>query len=170
MGVILIGFGLFFAVTSGGIGAPFIFPLVGLGFAGFGVFMLIAGPAKAREFQRAQEAYRRRRAAVTPEQFLSSDEEPPAASRCRALHPSDRVLRFGMKPRTLLALGGLMLAGVLLAGQVRQLLADPTVWPPDDFVEYWAAGRAHPRRRRTRTTPDLLLPLNRPPAATRTKR
>lgn len=76
MGVILIGFGLFFAVTSGGIGAPFIFPLVGLGFAGFGVFMLVAGPAKAREYQRAQEAYRRRRAAVTPEQFLDPGDWP----------------------------------------------------------------------------------------------
>jgi DNA-directed RNA polymerase subunit RPC12/RpoP len=81
MGVLLIGFGLFFAVTSGGIGAPFIFPLVGLGFAGFGVYLLVTGPAQAREFQRAQEAFHRRRAAVTPEQFLSSDEEPPAASR-----------------------------------------------------------------------------------------
>lgn len=32
-------------------------------------------------------------------------------------------------------------AGVLLAGQVRTLLSNPRVWPPDDFVEYWAAAK-----------------------------
>jgi Glycosyltransferase family 87 len=31
------------------------------------------------------------------------------------------------------------LAGI--AWQVRGVLDDPTVYPPDDFVEYWAAGR-----------------------------
>ncbi len=30
---------------------------------------------------------------------------------------------------------------MLLAGQVQQLLSDPSIWPPDDFVEYWAAGK-----------------------------
>ncbi|MCS6864324.1 MAG: glycosyltransferase family 87 protein [Gemmataceae bacterium] len=29
----------------------------------------------------------------------------------------------------------------VLVGQVRQFLADPHIWPPDDFVEYWAAAR-----------------------------
>jgi hypothetical protein len=46
-----------------------------------------------------------------------------------------------MTPRNLIAIGCLAVAGVLLAGQVRQLLADPKVWPPDDFVEYWAAAK-----------------------------
>lgn len=46
-----------------------------------------------------------------------------------------------MNPRTLLATAALAAAGVLLVGQVRGLLADPTVWPPDDFVEYWAAAK-----------------------------
>ena len=46
-----------------------------------------------------------------------------------------------MSTRHLLTAAGFAVAAVLLAGQVRQLLADPTVWPPDDFVEYWAAGR-----------------------------
>lgn len=46
-----------------------------------------------------------------------------------------------MNPRRLLTAAGVVLAAGLLAGQVRALLADPTVWPPDDFVEYWAAGR-----------------------------
>lgn len=46
-----------------------------------------------------------------------------------------------MTSRHLLSIAVLAAAGVLLAGQVRQLLADPTVWPPDDFVEYWAAAK-----------------------------
>jgi DNA-directed RNA polymerase subunit RPC12/RpoP len=79
-GVVLIGFGLFFAITSGSMGAPFFFPLVGLGFAGYGVYLLVTGPAKAREFLRAREAYHRRRAEVTPDQFLPRDDEPPASN------------------------------------------------------------------------------------------
>ncbi|MFM8271323.1 MAG: glycosyltransferase family 87 protein [Gemmata sp.] len=46
-----------------------------------------------------------------------------------------------MSPRNLISIVALALVGVLLAGQVRRLLADPTVWPPDDFVEYWAAAK-----------------------------
>ncbi|MCI0704482.1 MAG: DUF2029 domain-containing protein [Planctomycetia bacterium] len=46
-----------------------------------------------------------------------------------------------MTSRNLIAVGGLALVGILLAGQVRQLLADPKVWPPDDFVEYWAVAK-----------------------------
>jgi hypothetical protein len=65
-----------------------------------------------------------------------------------------------MKPRTLLALGGLVLAGVLLVGQVQRLLDDPTVWPPDDFVEYWAAGRLC-LGGQDPYSPELLLPLER---------
>jgi DNA-directed RNA polymerase subunit RPC12/RpoP len=80
-GVILIGFGLFSAVTAGSIGAPFIFPLAGLLFAGFGVYLLLFGPARARQFQQAREAYRRRRAAVTADRFLPRDGEPPVNSQ-----------------------------------------------------------------------------------------
>lgn len=46
-----------------------------------------------------------------------------------------------MTSRNLLSIAGLVVVGTLLAGQVRQLLADPTIWPPDDFVEYWAAAK-----------------------------
>ncbi|HEY3788600.1 MAG TPA: glycosyltransferase family 87 protein [Urbifossiella sp.] len=46
-----------------------------------------------------------------------------------------------MNRRLLLTLTGIALAAVILAGQVRQLLADPSIWPPDDFIEYWAAAR-----------------------------
>ncbi len=46
-----------------------------------------------------------------------------------------------MSLRNLLTIAVLAATGALLVGQVRQLLADPTVWPPDDFVEYWAAAK-----------------------------
>jgi hypothetical protein len=46
-----------------------------------------------------------------------------------------------MSLRNVLAIALLAAAGIVLAGQVRSLLADPTVWPPDDFVEYWAAAK-----------------------------
>ncbi|MFO0797208.1 MAG: glycosyltransferase family 87 protein [Gemmataceae bacterium] len=46
-----------------------------------------------------------------------------------------------MNLHLLLTAAGVVLAAALLVGQVRQLLADPAVWPPDDFVEYWAAAR-----------------------------
>ncbi len=46
-----------------------------------------------------------------------------------------------MNVRRLLTAAGVLLAAAVLGGQVRQLLADPSVWPPDDFVEYWAAAR-----------------------------
>jgi len=42
-----------------------------------------------------------------------------------------------------LALLGLVLVACLggIAWKGSQLLADPSIFPPDDFVEYWAAGR-----------------------------
>jgi Glycosyltransferase family 87 len=43
--------------------------------------------------------------------------------------------------RVILVGAGLVLAGVLLIQQLGRLLADRTIMPPDDFVEYWAAGR-----------------------------
>jgi hypothetical protein len=33
----------------------------------------------------------------------------------------------------------------IIPRNVCELLADPTVMPPDDFVEYWAAGRLNLR-------------------------
>ena len=54
----------------------------------------------------------------------------------------------------------LLALAAVAAVQVRTFLVDPTIWPPDDFVEYWAAGRlaldgADPY------APELLLPLQR---------
>src|SRR5438034_6570224 len=46
-----------------------------------------------------------------------------------------------MKRRHLLTAAGLAVAGLLMAAQVRQLLDNPSIWPPDDFIEYWAAAR-----------------------------
>ncbi len=65
-----------------------------------------------------------------------------------------------MKPRTLLAAVGLLGLLAVLVWQCWSLFTDPTVWPPDDYVEYWAAGRlqlagADPY------SPELLLPLER---------
>ena len=46
-----------------------------------------------------------------------------------------------MNLRRFVTFAGVVFAGLLLAQQVRQLLADPTIWPPDDFIEYWAAAK-----------------------------
>lgn len=45
-----------------------------------------------------------------------------------------------MNGRAFVSIAGLAVAGLLLAGSGRRLLADHSVWPPDDFVEYWCAG------------------------------
>jgi hypothetical protein len=63
-----------------------------------------------------------------------------------------------MKTRHLLTAAGCAVAAVVLAGQVRHLLADPTVWPPDDFVEYWAAAKLTLNGQNP-YDPELLLPL-----------
>src|SRR4051794_17668136 len=60
-----------------------------------------------------------------------------AASRLAA----DSVLSCGMTFRRSLTVFTLVLVGVVFVGQVRRLLADPTIWPPDDFIEYWAAAK-----------------------------
>ena len=62
-----------------------------------------------------------------------------------------------MTTRTLLsslALVALVVgAGVLLL----PLLNDPGIWPPDDYVEYWAAGRLNLHGQNP-YSPELLLP------------
>jgi hypothetical protein len=63
-----------------------------------------------------------------------------------------------MTSRNLVSLAVLTVLGVLLVGQVRQLLADPTVWPPDDFVEYWAAAKLTLNGQNPFAA-ELLLPL-----------
>lgn len=62
--------------------------------------------------------------------------------------------------RALLPIVGLVVCGLLLAMQVRTLLADPSIWPPDDYVEYWAAGRLNLEGKNPYSA-DLLLPLER---------
>jgi hypothetical protein len=46
-----------------------------------------------------------------------------------------------MSARQVLTAVALVVVGIALVGQVRKLLADPTIWPPDDFIEYWAAAK-----------------------------
>lgn len=65
-----------------------------------------------------------------------------------------------MRLRRAFTLLALLLVAVVLAVQIRVLLADPSLWPPDDFIEYWAAARlaltgGNPY------DPDQLLPLQR---------
>lgn len=52
-----------------------------------------------------------------------------------------------------------LLSILLLAGwQFRGLLQDKTIWPPDDYVEYWAAGHLNWHGQNP-YSPELLLPL-----------
>jgi hypothetical protein len=46
-----------------------------------------------------------------------------------------------MSSRRVLTVVALLLIAIVLVGQVRRLLADPTIWPPDDFIEYWSAAK-----------------------------
>lgn len=62
--------------------------------------------------------------------------------------------------RRLLVFAALIAVVALLILQFRSLLADPTVLPPDDFVEYWAAGRLNAQGENP-YDPDKLLPLER---------
>lgn len=54
----------------------------------------------------------------------------------------------------------LLLALAVICWKGAQLLADPTIFPPDDFVEYWAAGRLNAQGQNPYDGP-LLLPLER---------
>ena len=70
------------------------------------------------------------------------------------------VLSWSMSFRRVLTLAAFILLAIVIAGQLRQFLDDPKIWPPDDFVEYWAAAKitlagGNPY------DPDLLLPLER---------
>src|SRR5713101_5883396 len=53
-----------------------------------------------------------------------------------------RPLQPKISPFRLILVGaGMLLTAALLIQQLGRLLADRTIMPPDDFVEYWAAGR-----------------------------
>lgn len=63
-----------------------------------------------------------------------------------------------MNLRRILTAAGIALAALVLVAQVRTLLKDPTIWPPDDFIEYWAAARLALNGQNP-YDPNLLLPL-----------
>src|SRR5436190_21596731 len=63
-----------------------------------------------------------------------------------------------MSFRRLLTVAALAVVAVVFVGQIRKLLADPTIWPPDDFVEYWAAAKLTLDGKNP-YDPALLLPL-----------
>lgn len=52
----------------------------------------------------------------------------------------------------------LVVISLVIVGQVRLLLADPAIWPPDDFIEYWAAAKLTIEGKNP-YDPSLLLPL-----------
>ena len=60
-------------------------------------------------------------------------------------------------PRKLLSILALVILGVLLFSQMRGL-RDPKVLPPDDFVEYWAAGHLNLEGKNPYDS-KLLIPL-----------
>lgn len=63
-----------------------------------------------------------------------------------------------MSFRRVLTVAALVVITLVFVGQVRNLLADPTLWPPDDFIEYWAAARLTLDGQNP-YDPNLLLPL-----------
>ena len=63
-----------------------------------------------------------------------------------------------MSFRRVLTAAAFIIVTCVFAGQLRQLLADPSIWPPDDFVEYWAAAKLT-REGQNPYDPSLLLPL-----------
>jgi hypothetical protein len=63
-----------------------------------------------------------------------------------------------MNFRRILTLAGMVLAAIVLAGQVHRLLQDSSLWPPDDFIEYWAAARLTLQNENP-YDPEKLLPL-----------
>jgi len=65
-----------------------------------------------------------------------------------------------MTPRQLISILALI---ALLFGagvSIQPLLNDSSIWPPDDYVEYWAAGRLNLRGQNP-YSPELLLPMER---------
>src|SRR6516225_1756009 len=57
------------------------------------------------------------------------------------MEPSPRSQPKASPLRLTLMGAVLVLAGLLLIQQLGRLLNDRSIMPPDDFVEYWAAGR-----------------------------
>lgn len=43
--------------------------------------------------------------------------------------------------RRILTIAALLVLAVVFTAQIRTFLSDPTIWPPDDFIEYWAAAK-----------------------------
>jgi hypothetical protein len=78
-----------------------------------------------------------------------AEDTPLAAPSMTTRRPSCPLLAVGLL--VVLSFG---------AYEVRYLLDNPTVWPPDDFVEYYAAGRLNAAGLNP-YDPDRLLPLER---------
>lgn len=64
VGVVVIGFGIFWTVMAAGMGTPGFFPLFGLVFIGIALFGMISGASKAGQYRNEQAAYQGRRDAL----------------------------------------------------------------------------------------------------------
>lgn len=62
VGVVVVGFGIFWTIMAASMGAPGFFPLFGLVFIGFAIFGMISGTNKAERFRSGQADYASRRA------------------------------------------------------------------------------------------------------------
>jgi hypothetical protein len=65
-----------------------------------------------------------------------------------------------MKTKPLLMVAALVALLAALVVMMRPLLSDASIWPPDDYVEYWAAGRLNLEGKNP-YSPAELLPLER---------
>lgn len=65
-----------------------------------------------------------------------------------------------MSFRNVLTVLVLVVVSGVFVWQIRKTLADPTIWPPDDFVEYWAAAKLTLAGENP-YDPNQLLPLQR---------
>ena len=75
---------------------------------------------------------------------------------------SDSFLFYSadMTLRKLLLFVVLSATGWVFVGQIRGLLTDSNVWPPDDYVQYWAAGRLNLHGENPYDA-EMLVPLER---------
>lgn len=75
LGLFMIVFGVIFAGTTFTSNAPCIVTMMGALIIGVGVFTVVTGPAKARRYLEAQTAHERRKAALSAQDFLVTDDE-----------------------------------------------------------------------------------------------
>lgn len=66
-GLVMAGFGIFWTITAASMGAPGIFPLFGVVFIGFAIFMMISTIGKADGLRGARDDYQLKRGRILAE-------------------------------------------------------------------------------------------------------